>query len=434
MTVQEILQFVRENDVKFIRMSFCDLLGAQKNISIMASELERAVREGISFDAAAVAGFLRVEKSDLFLHPDLTTMRILPWRPQHGRVMRLCCDIRYPDGAEFEGDARMLLRRAVNRASAMGYRCGIGVESEFYLFRTDELGNPTDMPFDNGGYLDIAPLDRCEQIRREICIALEQIGILPESSHHEQGPGQNEVDFRFGDAMAAADDLLLFKSTVKAVAAANGLFASFMPKPLIGKSGSGLHVNLSLTSEGRNLFCDGGSPQAEHFMAGILFHTGEMTAVLNPLVNSYARLGQCEAPKYISWSHQNRSQLVRIPAAKGNGGRMELRSPDPACNPYLSFALLLEAGMEGIQQRTPLPPACDGDMYSAAPEELQGVDLLPANLPHALSLLESSAFARGVLGERVLERYVALKRSECSDHAAVGDAVAADKAMYFLGQ
>lgn len=432
-TAREVLEFVRENDVKFVKLSFCDLLGVQKNISIMAGELERAMEQGISFDAAAIRGFLQVEKSDLFLRPDPGTMRILPWRPQHGRVMRLFCDIAYPDGTPFEGDTRHILSRGVERAAGMGFSCEVGVECEFYLFRTDELGNPTREPFDRAGYLDISPLDRCEKVRREICLTLEQMGIPPEISHHEQGPGQNEVDFRFGDILTAADDLLEFKSAVKAVAASNGLFASFLPKPLENESGSGLHVNMSLAKDGANIFTTRQgehSPEAESFIAGVLARVREITAVLNPIGNSYARLGSCEAPKYVSWSHQNRSQLVRIPAARGNNARMELRSPDPACNPHLAFALLLHAGLDGIAEKLPLPAPRDYNMYSATPEQLEGLEALPGSLEEALDLLEGSAFARKVLGGDVLGRYLELKGSECAVRAA-GNAGDIDTELYF---
>ncbi len=379
-TVQEILQFVEENDVKFVRLAFCDMFGSLKNIAIMAGELPRAFADGISFDASAVEGFMNVEESDLFLFPDPSTMAILPWRPQQGRVLRFYCDIRHPDGRTFDGDGRALLRRAVADLEQAGYRCQIGAECEFYLFETDEHQNPTGTPHDRAGYFDTAPMDRGENIRREICLTMEEMGLRPESSHHEQGPGQNEVDFAYTGALTAADNLVTFKSLVRVLAAQNGLYASFMPKPLKKYSGSGLHVNMSLQKDGQNIFVPAGqghSPQAESFIAGILDRIAEITLFCNPLTNSYRRLGAFEAPKYISWSHQNRSQLIRIPAAQGEKARMELRSPDPSCNPYVVFALLIWAGLEGIVQQKPLGAPLDLNTYSADKAALSGVQPLP---------------------------------------------------------
>ncbi|MBO1679322.1 glutamine synthetase family protein [Bittarella massiliensis (ex Durand et al. 2017)] len=404
-TVGEILQFVEENDVKFIRLAFCDVYGRPKNIAIMANQLERAFSCGISFDASAVQGFLQVEESDLFLFPDPETMAVLPWRPQQGRVARFFCDIRHPDGRPFAGDGRHLLRQAEGVLAEMGYTAKVGAECEFYLFLQGEDGEPTDIPFDRAGYLDMAPLDRGEDIRREICLTLEEMGILPESSHHEQGPGQNEVDFKYDDPLRAADDLTTFRSVVQVVAAQNGLCASFDPKPLPGASGSGLHVNLSLHRDGVNLFRaqgQGHSWEAEAFLAGILERVEEITAFLNPLPQSYARLGCCEAPGYLSWSHQNRSQLIRIPAAAGPYARMELRSPDPACNPYLAFALLLRAGAEGVRERKPLCPPCDCNLYTAPAEVLQGVRPLPQDLDAAVRAARESAFVREVLPQGLI--------------------------------
>ena len=311
--VSEVLKFVEENDVKFIRLAFCDIFGTQKNVAIMPEELPRAFETGISLDASSVRGFFNARETDLFLVPDPGTLSILPWRPSHGRVVRLFCNIRYPDGRIFEGDCRNILRKAAARAASMGYVCKIGSECEFYLFQTDENGDPTMIPQDRAGYCDIAPRDRGENVRREICLTLEQMGIRPENSHHEQGPGQNEIDFKYSDALSAADNLITFKSVVKTIAARNGLYASFMPKPLADKSGSGMHINLSLFKNRKNLFGTDGSgrsEEAESFMAGILHRVPEITAFLNPLTNSYARFGSFDAPKYLTWSHQNRSQPV----------------------------------------------------------------------------------------------------------------------------
>lgn len=414
-TINEVLTFMEENDVKFIKLAFCDIFGTQKNISIMAEELPRAFKQGISFDASAVKGFMNVEQSDLFLYPDPSTLCILPWRPQQGRVMRMFCQIKYPDGTPFEGDGRNLLKGAVAKATAMGYSCKIGVECEFYLFELDNQGNPTKIPHDQAGYCDVAPQDKGENVRREICLTLEEMGIRPESSHHEQGPGQNEVDMRYNEALLAADELITFKSVVKTIAARNGLFASFMPKPLKNQSGNGLHINLSLFKDGENLFKTNTiehSKEAESFIQGILNRVGEVTAFLNPLTNSYKRFGEYEAPKYITWSHQNRSQLVRIPAAKGENSRMELRSPDPACNPYIALALLIYAGLEGIENKITLSGATDCNLYTASVEILEGVACLPKDLESALVITQNSLFVKENLPESVLNNYIKAKQEE----------------------
>ena len=433
-TANEVLEFVKENDVKFIRLSFCDIFGRQKNISIMADELQSAFEYGVSFDAHAIRGFRDVTQSDLLLFPDPATLSVLPWRPGPGRVMRFYCDIKNPDGSEFAHDSRLLLKQVVRRAKKMGYTCKIGAECEFYLFETDENGKPTDTTFDDGGYLDIAPLDRGEDIRREICLALEQMGIHPETSHHEQGPGQNEIDFKFSDALECADNLQSFKSAVKAIAARSGLFASFMPKPIQGAPGSGMHVNLSLAQNGRNIFKsigEGHSNVAESFIAGILDKTPEITVFLNPIANSYERFDRFEAPKYVSWSHQNRSQLIRIPAAMGEKVRMELRSPDPSLNPYLSFALIIAAGLDGIENDLALPSDIDVDLFAADESVTKGLGLLPDSLEEAVSLAEKSDLVKKVIGEELLTKYLAVKKVEASDFAAAEDKTAFYKNCYF---
>ncbi|MCL2030239.1 MAG: glutamine synthetase family protein [Oscillospiraceae bacterium] len=424
-TANEILEFVKENDVKFVRLGFCDMFGLQKNISILADDLPSAFTDGVSFDAHAIRGFRDVTESDLLLFPDPPTLAVLPWRPGPGRVARFYCDIRKPDGSAFLHDGRGLLKQMAERAAKMGYVCKIGAECEFYLFKTDADGQPSAEPFDQGGYLDIAPLDRGEDIRREICLTLEEMGIKPETSHHEQGPGQNEVGFKFSDALSCADHFQTFKSAVKAIAARNGLFASFMPKPLPDAPGSGMHINLSLARNGRNIFrhrSEGHSHIAESFIAGILAKTPEITLFLNPLANSYERFGRFEAPKYVSWSHQNRSQLIRIPAAIGEKVRMELRSPDPALNPYLAFTLILAAGLDGMEKELALPPAVDADLYTADPSVTASLAVLPRDLGEAAELARSSRFAEDVLGEELLAKYIAAKKQEEADFAASADA------------
>ena len=429
-TASEVLEFVKENDVKFIRLSFCDLFGMHKNISIMADELQSAFESGVSFDAHAIRGFRDVTRSDLLLHPDPATLTVLPWRPGKGRVARFYCDIKNPDGSIFYHDGRGLLKQVIQRCEKMGYICKIGAECEFYLFKTDENGDPTDETLDKGGYLDISPLDKAEDIRREICLTLEEMGLKPEASHHEQGPGQNEIDFQFSDALSCADNFQTFKSVVKAIAARNGLFASFMPKPILRAAGSGMHVNLSLAQNGRNIFRDiseGCSGVAESFIAGILARAPEITIFLNPLTNSYDRFGEFEAPKYVSWSHQNRSQLIRIPAATGEKVRMELRSPDPSLNPYLAFSLIIAAGLEGIDNEIVLPPAVDADLYTVDETVTRALTLLPDSLKKAIKFAENSEFLISVVGDELLSKYIAVKKAEAEDFIT-----AQDKARFYM--
>lgn len=419
-TFQELLEFVRENDVKFVRLTFCDLLGVQRNRSILSSELTRAFETGISFDASAVGVFADQQDSDLFLIPDPATMVILPWRPTQGREVWMHCSVRTPDGTPFAGDARHILQKTVRRAAEMGYAAQVGAECEFYLFKPDGKGGM--IPLDKGGYCDVAPLDLGENFRREVCLTLEEMGILPESSHHEQGPGQNEIDFRYAGALTAADHFCVFKSAVRSIAAQNGLFASFLPKPFLEHSGSGLHVNLSLFREGKNFFA-GQPPEMGWFLAGILERVPEITAFLNPLPNSYARFGRCEAPDSVGWSHCDRSQLVRIPAAQGEYRRLELRSPDPACNPYLAFALLLEAGLDGIaRELDPPPEASMGDT---------GAVRLPKTLGDAAALAEDSAFNRRLLPEKILARYCEYKRKEHWQTSSGKEPHKAEMELYF---
>ncbi len=432
-TAEEVLKFVKENDVKFIRLTFCDIFGNLKNISVMPEELPRAFETGISFDASAVRGFLNAEESDLMLMPDASTLTILPWRPSHGRVIRLLCDILRPDGTHFEGDTRHFLRTCAQKAETLGYQPAIGSECEFYLYRTDENGDPTRTPHDYAGYCDVAPLDRGENVRREICLMLEEMGIRPESSHHEQGPGQNEVAFRYADALTAADNLITFKTVVKAVASANGLYASFLPKPEPEKSGSGLHINLSLFRDGKNLFRNDGTHNqpAESFLMGVLNRIPDMTAFLNPLTNSYRRFGVFEAPRYLTWSHQNRSQLIRIPAAAGEYARMELRSPDPACNPYIAFGLLLLAGLEGIEKNLPLSPPTNRNLFDDPPRPEERIASLPATLDEALELAEKSEFIRSALPGKPLEKFFAAKREECRAARLSGNALLYEEKIWF---
>lgn len=433
-TMKEVLEFIKENDVQFIRLAFCDLFGLQKNISILPEQLPGAFEHGISFDAHAVKGFYSEAKSDLLLFPDPATLSVMPWRPGPGHVVRFYCDIRTPDGTASPLDGRQLLKRTIERCEKLGYICKIGAECEFYLFKTDENGDPSQIPLDKGTYLDISPLDKGENIRREICLCLKEIGVMPESSHHEQGPGQNEIDFEFKDALSCADNLQTFKSVVKAIAARNGLFASFMPKPLMNAAGNGLHVNLSLSQNGVNIFKNKSgehSAVAESFIAGILDKTPEMTMFLNPTINSYERFGQYEAPKYVSWSHQNRSQLIRIPAATGERVRMELRSPDPSLNPYLAFALIISAGLDGIENKLKLPAAVDADLYKACEAETKDLRKLPDSLEAAIAWAKDSEFISSVAGEHILHQYIQEKTAEIEACCACEDKETFYRTRYF---
>lgn len=397
---QEIMQYVREEDVKFIRLAFCDIYGKQKNISIMPSELSRAFEYGIAIDASAIDGFGDEARSDLLLHPDPETLAVLPWRPEHGRVIRLFCDITYPDGKTFECDTRSFLKKAIADAKKEGISFAFGAEMEFYLFNLDENGKPTRIPYDHAGYMDIAPDDRGENVRREICLTLEQMGIRPESSHHEQGPGQNEIDFRYSDALSAADNAMTFQTVVKTVADRNGLYADFSPKPLAGQPGSGLHINMSAQSVS-------GEDILPYLIAGTLEKVSDMTVFLNPSEKSYERFGSSKAPKYISWSTENRSQLVRVPAAVGEFRRAELRSPDPTANPYLAFALLIYAGLYGIKNRRIPPESVDINLFTAGPEILNTLKALPDSLKAAVEVMKNSSFIQELLPEKMIEIYSA---------------------------
>ena len=398
-TKQEVMQFVGEEDVKFIRLAFCDVFGKQKNISIMPEELERAFEHGIAIDASAVKGFGSEAHSDLFLHPDPETLAALPWRPEHGRVVRMFCTVKYPDGSIFENDTRSILKKAVADAEKAGYEFRFGAEMEFYLLKLDDYGDNVKVPYDNAGYMDIAPYDKSENIRREICISLKDMGIYPESSHHEEGPGQNEIDFRYSDPLSAADNALTFRKIVQDIALHNGLWASFSPKPLEDKPGNGLHINMSVKSR------NGEENISSSMIAGILEHVRDMTIVLNPKDESYKRLGSHKAPKYISWSSQNRSQLIRIPAAHGEYKRMELRSPDPRANPYLAFALLIYASLDGIQRKLTLPLPADTNLYTADEAELSKYEKLPENRKEAAKIAENSEFMIKYLTDSMIETY-----------------------------
>ena len=395
---EEVLQYVREDDVKFIRLAFCDVFGKQKNISIMPEELPRAFEYGIAFDASAIAGFGDETRCDLILHPDPETLMLLPWRPEHGKVVRMFTHITYPDGTLFECDTRSLLKKAVEDAKKAGYTFAFGAEQEFYLFNLDETGCSTKIPYDEAGYMDIAPEDRGENIRREICLTLEQMGIRPESSHHEEGPGQNEIDFRYSDPLTAADNTMTFQTVVKTIAHRNGVFVDFSPKPLDNKPGNGFHINMSVKpSDSSENLC--------YMIAGVLEKVVEMTAFLNPTEESYNRFGMNKAPGYVSWSSENRSQLVRIPAAVGEYRRAELRSPDPMANPYLAFTLMIYAALNGLENKLDLPEAANINLYKADAETLAKFKKLPESLSDACKIAAASDFIKAHVPTAILDIY-----------------------------
>lgn len=395
---EEVIQYVMEEDVKFIRLSFCDVFGKQKNISIMPEELPRAFESGIAFDASAIAGFGDENHSDLFLHPDADTLAPLPWRPEHGSVVRMYCTITHPDGKAFECDTRSILRKAVQDAQNLGYQFFFGAEQEFYLFTLDENGNPTKKPYDSAGYMDIAPEDKGENIRREVCLTLEQMGIQPESSHHEEGPGQNEIDFRYSDPLTAADNAMTFQTVVKTIANRNGIFADFSPKPLKDKPGNGFHINISVKSSDN-------TDNTNYMIAAILDKISDITVFLNPTENSYQRFGANKAPGYISWSSENRSQLVRVPAAAGKYQRVELRSPDPSANTYLAFALLIYAILDGIQNKPELAHPADINLYKADADVLAKYEQLPGDFKSACALAVNSKFIKKYIPDAILDIY-----------------------------
>lgn len=400
-TPEETMQYVIEEDVKFIRLAFVDVFGTQKNISIMPGELERAFKYGVAIDASAIAGFGGVVHSDLFLHPDPSTLAILPWRPEHGRVVRMFCTITYPDGREFAPDTRSFLKKAISLAEAEGFSFYIGSQTEFYLFNRDEHGMPTSEPYDIAGYMDIAPADKGENVRREICLDLERMGIIPESSHHAEGPGQNQIDFRRADPLKAADDAVTFRSVVSTIAARNGLYADFSPKPLKNKPGNGFHIKISVANNERGELL----PKV---IAGVLRRIPDITLFLNTSEESFLRLGANKAPKYITWSSENRSQLIRIPALTGESQDLraaELRSPDPLSNPYLAFALIILAGLEGLKDDAELPMAADIDLYNADEQTLSGFKALPHDLEEAVRAARSSDFISKYVPAQILDSY-----------------------------
>ena len=427
---EDIIRMVHEQDVEFIRMQFTDIFGQLKNVAITASQIEKAVDNQIMIDGSSIEGFVRIEESDQYLRPDLDSFAILPWRPQHGRVARLICDVYNPDGTPFIGDPRGALKRVLKKAADMGYSFNVGPELEFFLFETDEQGKPTTRTGDEAGYFDLGPLDHGESTRREICMALEAMGFEIEASHHEVAAGQHEIDFKYADALTTADRIMTFKLAVKSISQKNGLHATFMPKPVFGINGSGMHTNMSLFKDGRNVFFDESDPRklskiAYSFIAGILAHVKGMAAITNPLVNSYKRLVPgYEAPCYLAWSASNRSALIRIPAARGQATRVELRCPDPACNPYLTLAVCLATGLDGIEKGMTPPEETTENIFAmdAETRAAKGIDSLPGSLSESVDALEKDAVVAEALGRHIFDYYTAGKRREWDDYrTAVSD-------------
>lgn len=395
---KELLKFIAENDVKFIRLTFCDMFGNLKNLAIMPNELPRAFEYGIPFDASCI----HEGCSDLLLVPDISTLSILPWRPKSGRVVRFFCTLKNMNGTDYVGDMRTALINYINELRLDGYSCEMGTRCEFYLFELDEHGEPTKTPHDKGGYMDVAPLDRCENARREICLSLEEMGINPRSSCHKHGPGQNEIDFRESEPVTAADNMVHYKTVVKSIAAQNGLFASFMPKPLTDEHGSALCISLGIKKSGDNIFdpdLDKMSHTGKCFISGVLKRIREITAFLNSTTNSYRRFGIGYAPKYVDWSCENRSQLIRITKTADQIPRIEIRSADAACNPYITFKLILAAGIEGINDNDCSLLEVTRKSF-ASPDDLQ---TLPVSLKEAAKIAESSRFVRRTLSTEILK-------------------------------
>ena len=421
---EDILAMVEENGVKFIRLQFTDILGTLKNVAITDRQLEKALNNHCMFDGSSINGFVRVEESDMYLRPDLDTFVIFPWSPQQGKVARLICDVYMPDGTPFEGDPRYILKKAINKAKDMGYTMNVGPECEFFLFEVDNDGNPTLKTNDKGSYFDLGPIDLGENARRDMTLALEDMGFEIETSHHEVAAGQNEIDFKYADALVTADNIATFKYVVKSIAQRHGLYATFMPKPLHGVNGSGMHINISLIKDGKNAFHNeedelGLSSVAYNFIGGLLKHIKEICPITNPLVNSYKRLvPDYEAPVYIAWSVKNRSPLIRVPSAREEGTRIELRSPDPSSNPYLVLACLLLAGLEGIKYNLEPPKCIDKNIFDLNREERkrENIESLPESLHEAVAYMQKSDLVKEALGKNTFEYYIRAKEVEWDNY------------------
>lgn len=421
LTVQDVLRMAKENDVKFIRLQFTDMFGILKNVAITEKQLEKALEGELMFDGSSIEGYVRIEESDMYLRPDPNTFVIYPWTSGEGAEARLICDIYNPDGTPFEGDPRYILKRATKKARDIGYTLNVGPECEFFLFHTDADGVPTTKTHDKAGYFDMAPVDLGEKARRDMVINLEKMGFEIEASHHELAPGQHEIGFKYSEAISAADNIMTFRYVVRVIAQKHGLHASFMPKPIYGEAGSGMHTNMSLfDEEGNNAFYDKNgkdelSENAYYFMGGVLKHVKAMTAITNPTVNSYKRLvSGYEAPVYISWSGKNRSPLIRVPAKRGVSTRVELRNPDPSCNPYFTMAVALQAGLEGIEKKISPPEPNNVNIYEMTKKQRDeaGIENLPENLLAAVEEMEKNDLVREAIGRHVYPLYIEAKKLE----------------------
>lgn len=420
-TKEAILKIAEEENVRYIRLQFTDLFGIIKNVEIPLSQLPKALDNKIMFDGSSIEGFVRIEESDMYLYPDLNTWLIFPWETEYGKVARLICDVYLPDGNPFPGDPRGVLKRVLKEANELGFTAmNVGPEPEFFLFKTDASGNPTMELNDQGGYFDLAPMDLGENCRRDIVLTLEQMGFEIEASHHEVAPGQHEIDFKYADAIETADNIQTFKLVVKNIARKHGLHATFMPKPLFGVNGSGMHCHQSLFRGNENAFYDendelGLSETAKQYLAGILKHAYSFAAITNPTVNSYKRLVPgYEAPCYIAWSGKNRSPLVRVPASRGLSTRIELRNPDPSANPYLALAVMLAAGLDGIKNKLTLCDPVNSNIYKMDEDQLEELKIksLPESLKEALEALEQNEVIKAALGEHITTHFIEAKRIE----------------------
>lgn len=423
-TKRDILKIVEEEDVGFIRLQFTDIFGMMKNVAITTSQLQKALDNEIMFDGSSIEGFARIEDSDMYLYPDKDTFAIFPWRPQQGKVARLICDVYKPDGTVFESDPRYILKKVLSEAKAMGYDFHVGPECEFFLFHTDEDGRPTTLSHESATYFDLGPLDLGENARRDMVLTLEDMGFVIEASHHEVAPAQHEIDFQYDEALKTADNIMTFKLVVKTIAKRHGLHATFMPKPKFGVSGSGMHINMSLARDGINAFSDGMderglSREAYYFIGGIMKHMKAISFITNPIVNSYKRLVPgYEAPVYIAWSAKNRTPLLRVPAARGIGARVELRSPDPSANPYLALAVCLAAGLDGIRNEIAPPKSIDCNIFEMTEEERKAaqIEALPGSLREAAAEFARDDYIQAVLGEDLSRKYIQAKEKEYADY------------------
>lgn len=421
---EQIMKMAEEAGVRFIRLQFSDIFGVLKNVAISSNQLEKALDNELMFDGSSIDGFVRIEESDMYLRPDYNSWKILPWEDDGVTSARLICDIYNTDGTPFEGDPRYVLRKTLKEAEAMGFTMNVGPEAEFFLFHTDEEGHPTLKTQDRAGYFDLTPADLGENARRDMVLRLEDLGFEIEASHHECAPGQHEIDFKYADALTTADNVQTFKYVVRIVAQLHGLHATFMPKPLFGVAGSGMHVNQSLSSGQENAFYDPAKPDklsdiCRYYLGGLLKHARAVTAITNPTVNSYKRLvSGYEAPVYVAWASRNRSPLVRVPGKKGLSTRLELRSPDPSCNPYLAFAVMLSAGLDGIKNKIEPPKAVEANIFNMTEAELaaNNIDLLPGSLHQALKALAADEVIKNTIGPHVYDRFCAAKQHEWEEY------------------